>query len=140
MVFAMLIASVVAVPALADANDLDAQCARGGFDFGIADWGWKGGQTDAWELKSSMNGSSTLVTGTNDDATWTSVPDAAGVLITGVSTPYPGGASGNIVTSNINNLVICGNAPDVPDVPEFGMIAAGLVMAAGVGLVVFRRK
>jgi hypothetical protein len=154
MVCALLVASVFAVPAMAkddtprpppptESQAADARCVAEGFDFGIAAWKYK--NDVGFEKKAELAGYATSVVGNKTVADWTSAPDAAGVLVEGVSTPLSGGASGSIVkggnipsNKNIETVTICGNTP--VDVPEFGMLAAGLVMAAGIGLVVFRRK
>jgi hypothetical protein len=121
-------------------GSIDTECQAHGFDFGIAKWEW---DEEEFILESENSNYDTSVWGTNSLAQWTSNPDADGVLSKeGQCYQYlPGGSSGNVTYINygISHVTLCGYDHE-NDVPEFGLIGAGLVVLGAAGFLIFRKK
>jgi len=138
LVAPMLVSAHVA----GDGGECDRICNEHGYDFGIANWKWDF-QLEQFVLKAQMPDFDTNVVGVPTSLQWSSNPAAAALIVKddGVVVVKEGGSEGQIDSEGrrgVTAVMFCGNFDN--DVPEFGAFGLAMVGAAGLGILVFRKK
>lgn len=142
MVLVLSVGAVVAVPENDNrVGSPDEECQEHFGDgwFGIAKWEYEDGSFVLSE-EGELDGYDTSVEGDDEEATWTSVPDAQGVLHKEGQDTYThaGGAQGTIQSEEygISHITLCGNGQEIPEMP---VVLGGLALVGAIGLVALRR-
>lgn len=135
LLVALLIPSAMAIRV----GNIDQECQRYDFDFGIAKWEYS---DNGFFLAENTTGYNTSVTGDDSHAYWSSSPAAAGIL-SKEGQDYQilsGGMSGETFQGDhgISHITLCGD-DDFEEVPEFGVIASLFVLAVA-GFFVIRKR
>ncbi|MEM4710895.1 MAG: hypothetical protein QXL18_03045 [Candidatus Woesearchaeota archaeon] len=132
------------LPALvyARVGSIDYECQQNGFDYGIAKYEYNNGYYFD-EGSDVVN-----ITGNSTHIHWDSSVYVSGVLVKSAQTTsvFSGGYSGDAQSMSYNNngklqdishVTFCGNENEIP---EFGVIAAGLALIGAIAIFAIRRK
>lgn len=157
LVLVLVLASTLAIAATDSV--LDEDCQSYGYDFGIARWIWNS-QDSQYEQTLGNEDYDTLVSGTNEQASWMTTGLATGILSNEECfvQVLPGGESGAVSVYDseykIQFITLCadkakedleceqGNCDDnqIEEVPEFGTLTALAVLIISGIFIMKKRK